>query len=101
MLEAARHPKIEMITFAEVKEIEGFIGNFEVKIVKKPRYIIESDCTGCGACRDVCPITIPNWFDMGLSGRKVADISFAQAVPTVYQIEFEHCVECFAISINM
>jgi len=96
MLEADRHPNIEMLTYSEVVKVEGYIGNFRAHVNRKARFVIESECTGCGACTEVCPIYVPNYFDENLSARKCIDISFAQAVPAVYDIVRESCVECFA-----
>lgn len=96
MLEANRHPNITIMSLAEVKEITGYIGNFEVKIQKNPRYVYEETCTGCGQCTDVCPIYIPNYFDENFSARKCIDIAFAQAVPAIYDLDKEWCVECYA-----
>ena len=95
MVDVYRHPNIELITYAEVKEVEGYIGNFKVKIEKKPRYVIEERCTGCGECRDVCPIEVPNDWDLFLGVRKAIDVPFDQAVPLVYRIDRDHCIECY------
>jgi heterodisulfide reductase subunit A len=95
MLEANRHPNIEILSYSEVIKVDGYIGNFKVKVKKKPRFVIESACTGCGACPDACPIYVSNYFDEHLSARKCIDIAFAQAVPAIYDIDREHCVECF------
>ncbi len=84
------------MTYSEVVGVDGYIGNFKVKVKRKTRYVDETTCTGCGQCTDVCPIYVPNYFDENLSARKVIDISFAQAVPAVYDIVRESCVECFA-----
>jgi len=96
MLEANRHPNIEILSYAEVVEVDGYIGNFRAKVKKNSRFVSETKCTGCGACTEVCPIFIPNYFDEGLSARKCIDIAFAQAVPAIYDINRETCVECFA-----
>ena len=56
MIEASRHPNIELLTYSEVEELEGKLGNFKVKIRKKARYIDESKCTGCGLCVENCPV---------------------------------------------
>ena len=95
MVDVYRHPNIELITYAEVKDVEGYIGNFKVKVEKKPRYVIEERCTGCGECRDVCPIEVPNEWDMYLGVRKAIDVPFDQAVPLVYRIDKDHCIECY------
>jgi heterodisulfide reductase subunit A len=68
MSDAGRHPNIELLTNSEVQEVKGYIGNFKVKVLKKPRYVTK-DCSGCGECAKVCPITTPNEFDVGLATR--------------------------------
>lgn len=55
MVEVARNPNIELISYADILNVDGFIGNFKVRIRKKPRYVIQKNCTGCGECADVCP----------------------------------------------
>lgn len=94
MFEVASNKKVKLITNAEVHRIEGNIGNFHVKIVKKPRYVIEDKCNGCGACEEACPIFRPNEFDDGLSARKAIYIPFAQAVPKKALIDMKSCVKC-------
>jgi len=94
MVTVANHPNVEIITYAEIKEISGYIGNFEVTLEKKPRYVDESKCTGCGACANVCPIEVPNEFDLGLGTRKAIYVPFAQAVPLIYTIDREYCIDC-------
>jgi heterodisulfide reductase subunit A len=94
MVEVAQHPNIELITYAEVKGVEGYIGNFRVTVVKKPRYVVERECNGCGECAKVCPVEVPNEFDMGLGARKAIYVPFPQAVPMVYTIDREACIEC-------
>lgn len=96
MLEADRHPNIEMLSFSEVVAVDGYIGNFKVQVKRKARFVDEDKCTGCGACTEVCPIYVSNYFDENLSARKCIDIAFAQAVPAVSDIVRESCVECFA-----
>ncbi|MHA1488746.1 MAG: 4Fe-4S binding protein [Promethearchaeota archaeon] len=96
MLEADRHPNIEMLSFSEVVAVDGYIGNFKVQVKRKARFVVEDKCTGCGACTEVCPIYVPNSFDENLSARKCIDIAFAQAVPAIYDVVRESCVECFA-----
>ncbi len=96
MLEANRHPNIDILTYSEVVKVDGYIGNFKAQVKRKARFINEDKCTGCGTCTDRCPIYVPNYFDESLSARKVIDIAFAQAVPAVQDIVRESCVECFA-----
>lgn len=96
MLEINRHPNIEILTYSDIINVDGYIGNFKVKVRRNPRFVIERMCTGCGACTEVCPIYLPNYFDENLSARKSIDIAFAQAVPAIYDIDRKTCVECFA-----
>ncbi len=95
MVDVARHPNIELITFAEVVGVEGYIGNFKVKVLKKPRYVREDRCTGCGECANVCPIEVPNEWEMNLGTRKAISVPFAQAVPLVYRVLRDYCIECY------
>jgi len=94
MVDAGKHENIELISYAEVKEVDGYIGNFKVKVEKKPRYIDEDICTGCGTCSEVCPIEIPNYFDEGVGMVKAAYIPFPQAVPLCATIDKDYCIEC-------
>ena len=87
MSEVGSHPNIELMTYSEVEEVSGFIGNFKVKIREKARYVDETKCTGCGLCAEVCPVEIPSEFDQGLGKRKAIYIPFPQAVPSVYTID--------------
>ncbi len=87
-----QHPNIELLTYSEVREVEGFVGNFKVKVERKPRYVIEDKCTACADCLEVCPVNVPDEFNAGLSWRKAIHIPFAQAVPNAYVIDTEHCL---------
>jgi heterodisulfide reductase subunit A len=95
MVDVSRHPNIEIISYADILQVEGFVGNFRVKVRKNPRYIIADNCTGCGECRDVCPIEFPNKWDLNMGVRKAISLPFDQAVPLVYTINMDHCIECY------
>jgi len=96
MLEADRNENIEILSYSDVVNVEGYIGNFRVKVKRNARFVSEEKCTGCGACTEACPIYVPNYFDENLSARKCIDIAFAQAVPAISDIVRDSCVECFA-----
>ncbi|MHC4428806.1 MAG: 4Fe-4S dicluster domain-containing protein [Planctomycetota bacterium] len=92
MVEASRHPRIEILTYSELEEVEGFVGNFKVRIRKKASFVRAEDCTSCNDCVAACPEVVPNEFDMGLAWRKAIYIPFPQAVPSTYTLDAAHCV---------
>ncbi|MFX0113365.1 MAG: FAD-dependent oxidoreductase [Candidatus Hodarchaeota archaeon] len=85
---------LEILSYAELEEVDGYVGNFHVKVRQKPRYVDMEKCNACGDCVDVCPITVPNEFDMGLAPRKAIYIPFPQAIPNKFTIDMNHCIEC-------
>ena len=87
MVSVGQSPNIELITYSEVEEVSGFIGNYTVKVRRHPRYVKEGVCTGCGDCATVCPVTRPSEWDEGLGTRNAIYRSFPQAVPITYAIE--------------
>lgn len=94
MVDCAKHENIELLSYSEVKHVDGYIGNFTVKVEKKPRYVDEDLCTGCGDCSVACPIEMPNYFDEGIGMTKAAYIPFPQAVPLVATIDKDYCIGC-------
>jgi heterodisulfide reductase subunit A len=91
MASVRSHEKIELMTYSEVVDVSGYVGNFKVRIKKKPRYVDESKCTGCGTCQDKCPMKADNEFDCGLGTRKAIYTPFPQAVPNVPVIDPAVC----------
>jgi heterodisulfide reductase subunit A len=91
-MDVGRHPRIELMVYSEVDEVEGYVGNFKVKVRKKARYVREDDCNSCAECAAVCPVVVPDEFQMGLSSRKAIYLPFPQAVPASYIIDMEACL---------
>jgi heterodisulfide reductase subunit A len=91
MTQVGSHPYIELMTYSQVEEVSGYIGNFKVKVRKKARYVNEELCTGCGLCQTKCPWKVDSEFDVGLSKRKAIYTPFPQAVPNIPVIDKEHC----------
>ena len=91
MSEVGNHPNITVKTLAEVEAMSGYVGNFEVTIREKAKYIDYNLCTGCGACETKCPSKVPNEFDQGMSERASIYKLFAQAVPAKPVIDPVHC----------
>jgi heterodisulfide reductase subunit A len=94
MVEASRHPNIKLLAYSEVQEVKRERKNFKVRILKKPRFVDESKCTGCGVCAHHCPIEVPSEFDAGIGVRKAIYVPFPQAVPLKYTIAEENCMKC-------
>jgi heterodisulfide reductase subunit A len=96
MTTARTNPNIKMLTYSEVVEVSGIVGNFHVKVKKKPRYVDEDKCVGCYECIEACVFKEPkfsNEFDMGMGKRKPIYIPFPQAIPPVPVIDPENCIE--------
>ncbi len=93
MMDVGRHPNITLYTLSEVKEVKGEAGDFSVKIVKHPRYVNINQCTACGDCAKVCPMVVPNEFDLGLKSRKAIYTPYNQAVPSAYVRVREECLD--------
>ncbi len=93
MVEAAQSEKINIISYAELEKVTGYVGNFTATIRKKARYIDETKCTGCGVCTEKCPSRKGlNAFNMGLNTRGAVYIPFAQAIPNVAVIDSTNCI---------
>jgi heterodisulfide reductase subunit A len=107
MVEAAKHPKVTIISWAELEKLEGFIGNFKATIRQRARYVNSDLCTGCGLCQEKCPARMPNYFEAGLgvfegSYKEASDVRrgamtkainspFPQAVPNTPVLHAEYC----------
>lgn len=91
LVECARHRNIELITNARVAGFSGEAGRYTVTLHLEPRYVDAGKCVGCGVCAEKCPVKVPNAFNEGLDKRKAIYTKYAQAVPSTYAIDREHC----------
>ena len=94
LVATGRHPNITIVTNAEILGLEGDAGNFDVRIRKKSRYVIEEKCNGCGICAQKCPIEVVDLYNEGLGKRSAIYVEYPQSVPLKYTIDREKCIGC-------
>ena len=92
MADAADHPNIHLLTYSEILDISGSVGNFKVRIKQKPRYVDPDKCTACGECEKVCPVSVPDEFNLGMTKRKAIYLPASTAVPHSYLIDENACL---------
>ena len=91
-VEVGHHPNIKLLTYSEVEAVEGYLGNFKVKIRRKTAFVDWDKCTGCGLCSEKCPTKVPSEFERYMGPRKAIYIPFPQAVPKKPIIDSENCI---------
>jgi heterodisulfide reductase subunit A2 len=94
MAESAHHHNIQILTYADVKQVEKRGKGFSVRIERKPRYVVEEDCIGCSRCEQACPVDVPHEFDYGLGVRRAIYIPHGNAIPQVAVLDVDHCTFC-------
>lgn len=94
MSKVGQHPKINLMTYSEIDEVEGYVGNFHLKVRKKSRFIDTEKCNGCGDCEPVCPVNVSNEYEFGIATRKAAYRPFPQAVPNKFTIDKKGTSPC-------
>jgi heterodisulfide reductase subunit A len=92
MVEVAEHPNINLLTNTEILEVNGVAGNYKVAVIKKPRYVDENKCSGCGACIGVCPVYVSDRFNEGLRHTRAISFYSPYSVPKVATINSEQCL---------
>ncbi len=93
MFEAGTHPNITLLTYAEVEQVDGYVGNFTVRVRQKARKVDTELCTGCGECWSRCPAkVVDDVFEAGLGYRTAIYRPFPQAVPKFPVIDVESCI---------
>ncbi|MCR4299220.1 MAG: CoB--CoM heterodisulfide reductase iron-sulfur subunit A family protein [Gallionella sp.] len=92
MVEVKRHPKVKLMTYSEVQEVTGSVGNFQVKVHKKPTFVDPDKCKICDDCTVVCPVVVPNEYELNLTSRRAIYIPYAQSIPASYTLDEEACL---------
>jgi heterodisulfide reductase subunit A len=91
MRRAEENSDIEILTCTEIVAVEGFVGNFTVTVRKKPRYVDPLKCNSCGQCGEICPVRVPNEFNLGLDHRPAIYLPFSEAIPHSYVVDPDAC----------
>jgi heterodisulfide reductase subunit A len=94
MSAVAHHDNIMLLTYSEVQSLERKGMAYVAHVVKKPRYVDIGACTGCRQCEYVCPIDVPDPFQMGLTAHRAIRVPFSTAVPQQAVLDIEHCLLC-------
>lgn len=94
MSAVAHHENIRLFTYCEVQSVYEDVSGFTVEVLQKPRYVNEDLCTGCRQCEYVCPIDLPNAFDLNLSAHRAVRVPFSTAVPQKAVLDVDNCIFC-------
>ncbi|TXT23600.1 MAG: polyferredoxin heterodixulfide reductase subunit A [Gallionellaceae bacterium] len=92
MVEVNRHPGIKLMTYSEVQEVAGSVGNFRVKVHKRSSFVDPDKCKICDHCTEVCPVVVPNEYELGLTARRAIYIPYAQAIPASFTLDEDACL---------
>jgi heterodisulfide reductase subunit A len=97
-MDVGRHPRITLYAYSEVQEVNGSAGEFDVKVLRKARFVNEKECNACGECVEVCRVVVPSEYQMGLCVRHAIYMPFPQAVPSAYIVDPKHAQSKFRIA---
>ncbi len=93
MFDVGNHPNITLLTWSEVEDVSGYVGNFSIQVRKKARKVNEDLCTGCMVCQEKCPKrVVDDVFEAGMTKRKAIYVPFPQAVPNLPVMDIENCI---------
>ena len=93
MVDVGSHRNITMMTWSQVENVSGYVGDFNVTIRKKARYVNTDSCTGCGICWEKCPKkVVDDVYEVGMTTRKAIYTPFPQAVPKYPVMDVENCI---------
>ena len=90
--EITKSPLVHLLTNSEVEEVEGYVGNFKVRVRHDPLYVDPEKCNRCKKCEEVCPVRVPDEFNMGLAQRAAIYLPSLFAVPHSYAIDPKNCL---------
>ena len=94
LIDLARNENVQIITNADLLSVEGKPGRFSVKLLQRPRFVDLERCNACGKCLEVCPVEVPDEFNLGINRRKAIYKRYPQAVPAAFAISKEDVPRC-------
>lgn len=94
MVDVSNTPNIEILTYSEIEDVSGRIGNYHIKVRKKQSFVDWGKCNGCGECSIVCPVKVDNEFNCNMDKRKAVYIQFEQAIPMRAVVDKDKCIKC-------
>ncbi|RPJ04489.1 MAG: FAD-binding protein, partial [Deltaproteobacteria bacterium] len=92
--ECRLHDNIELLPYSEMINVGGRAGDFQVSVLRKPRFVDPKRCTHCQACTQVCPVEVEREFGGGIEKRKAIYLPFPQAIPHSLVIDSATCTRC-------
>ncbi|HDM76036.1 MAG TPA: hydrogenase iron-sulfur subunit, partial [Deltaproteobacteria bacterium] len=98
MADVLANPNITLLTYSEVENIQGYLGNYEITVKKNPTYVDPDKCTCCDDCTEVCPVVVPNEFEEGLTSRRAIYLPSPIAVPHSYVLDEQACLGIFPLA---
>lgn len=94
MVEVSNNSNVELLTYSEVENVSGHIGNYHIVVKKKQTSVDWEKCNGCGDCSIVCPVKVDNEFNCNMDKRKAIYIEFQQAIPMKAVVDKTKCIKC-------
>ncbi len=92
MMDAGRHPQIELLVDSEVEDVTGFVGNYRARVRRRAQYVDPDECTACDECTPVCPVIVADEYQQGFSSRRAIYRPFPQAVPSTFTLNAADCL---------
>jgi heterodisulfide reductase subunit A len=92
MVAVGQHQNIDLMVYSEIQDVTGRPGEYHVNVLKRATRVDPKACVACNTCAEVCPVSVPSEFDVGITNRKAIYIPFPQAVPNSYLIDADSCI---------
>ena len=95
-VECRLHENLEIKVGSQPVALRGEPGEFKLTLAVDPQGVDQEKCIDCGACSEVCPVTVPYEFSDGLEERKAVYKLYPKMVKAGYRVDLENCTKCGA-----